>query len=133
MQFRRQETLLIDETVELEIITSGVEMDKVGLPADLTNPFVLMVPASQVDIVVKFQRLLLREREAGSGASATFGIGSRMDPDWIEEHCASRNGPITISAWVLVNEAQGYLPLLADSQLGKLIDAQAQDFCTASR
>ena len=130
MQFRRQETLLIDETLQLEIIKSGVEVDKVGFPSHLTNRFVLRVPASRVDVVVHYQRLLLREREAGSGASATFGIGSRMEPDWLEEHCASGNGPIRISAWVLVNEAEGYLPLFGDSQLGKLLNAQAEDVCT---
>jgi hypothetical protein len=133
MQFRRQETLLIDETLELEIIKSGVEVDKVGFPTHLTNRFVLKVPASRIDVVVNYQRLLLREREAGSGASATFGIGSRMDPDWLEEHCASGNGPITVSAWVLVNETQGYLPLFDDSPLGKLINAQAQDVCAKSQ
>jgi hypothetical protein len=133
MQFRRQENLLIDETVELEIIRSGPEVEKVGFPTHLTNRFVLRIPASRVDVVVNYQRLLLREREAGSGASATFGIGNRMDPDWLDEHCASGGGPITISAWALVSDAQGYLPLFGDSQLGKLIDAQAQGICTASQ
>ncbi len=129
LQFARAGTTLIDHSIHFEVITSGAEVQRVGFPEHLANQFVLRVPPARVDDVVAFQRTIISEREQGTGASMSVGVHSRLNPEWIEEYCAGENAPIRISAWVLVNDAEGYLPLFGDSELGKLLNAQTENVC----
>lgn len=130
MKFIRAGNILIDEDFELEIITDGPEMSRYGLPGHLENLHVLRVPKTRIADMVNFQTEYISERTEPRGSQATFGIGSKLDPEWLDEYCGGGKRALEISAWILVDDQQGYLPLLKDSQIGRLLGAQSRDFCS---
>jgi hypothetical protein len=129
MKFTRGGKVLINDEFKLETITDGPEIKKPGLPEQLDNLIVLRVPNSKIDNMVNFQTEYMLEVAEPRGSQASFGIDSKLEPDWINEYCDSGKQDLKISAWVLVDEQQGYLPLLKDSQIGRLLNAQSDNVC----
>jgi hypothetical protein len=130
IQFIRGDVVVIDDQIDLEIIVSGREINKVGFPSTQVNKLVLKVPPNRVSDIVRFQNLIAEESAAPTeGAQATFGVGAVLSPSSVKEFCVSGKRKMKISAWVLIDEKRGYLPLLTDSNLGKLIGERARDIC----
>lgn len=129
MKVSDQETYLINQTFDLDIITSGQEVNRIGLPYDPPNLFVLRVPPSKVDEVVRFQNLMKVEQNSDRDGFAKFGVNSKIDPAWIKSYCENDGRPLQLSAWVLVDEQQGYMPLIKDSQIAKVLDFQTHGVC----
>jgi len=133
LQFIRGGEVLVDEHFQLEVLTSGPELHALGLPRQVGSRLVLRVPRSKVADVVNFQRLYALESKQRRGAQATFGIDSKLDPDWVDEYCAGNPEDLKITSWILVDRQQGYMPLLKNSDIGKFIDAQSSNFCAANK
>jgi hypothetical protein len=129
MKFTREGTVLIDDHFDLDIVTTGPEFDKPGLPQEIDNLLLLKIPDSRVADLVHFQNLYASEQSNPRGAQATFGIDGKLDPKWVEENCAAGMKNLNISAWILVDNDQGYLPLLKSSNLGQLLDAKSTGIC----
>jgi len=128
-KYKTDEAMLVDDNIDLEVTALAEGYDRAGLPSTANNLYIVRVPQSRVNDVLNFQSLLNAERVAGKGASASFGIDSKLDPEWIEHYCENKGGPLYLSAWILVDELQGYLPLIKDSHLGKLLDQQTEALC----
>jgi len=133
MQFIREGEVLVDEYFQLDVLTSGPELHALGLPRPEGSRTVLRVPRSKIAEVANFQRLYALESEQRRGAQATFGIDSRLDPDWVDEYCAGIPGDLEITSWILVDRQQGYMPLLKISDIAKFIDSQSSSYCEANK
>lgn len=128
-------TFSLDDHVEIEhripfdVLTDGVEVGRVGFPDSGTSNIVLRIPADRVEDIASYQRALLRAREGGLNGSASMGIDSKLDPQWVKEYCAAGNASFKVQAWILVNDLDGYLPLIRESEIMKLLNTQSENFC----
>lgn len=129
LAFTRQSENLFEDRIELDLLTSGVELGQPGLPRPIGSIVVLRVPRSRVADVRKFQSLYLAERSEPKGASASFGIDTSLDQDWIKKYCEEETKSLEISAWIMVDRQQGYLPLVEDSEITKMLDVQSSGIC----
>lgn len=130
--FKLGELQMIDETIELDIITSGPEMDKVGFPDGLYNRFILRVPREKIEIMKNFQHQISLTKNSKEKTQMSFGIGTIIDPQSIKDFCKGKVRRVNISAWILTDPKKGYLPLIKDSDLSKLLGSQTQGFCHSS-
>jgi len=130
MKFTRQGTVLIDDQFDLDIVLSGPEFDTPGLPLEIDNLFILKVPDSRVVDLMDFQNLYISEKANPQGSQATFGIDGKLDPKWMAKNCAAGMKKLDINAWILIDDYQGYLPLLKDSNLGQLLDVKSAGICS---
>lgn len=129
MKFTRQGEVLIEDRFELDIVTSGSELDQIGLPVEKNNLMVLRVPQIYIAKAVGFQNLILSAQSKGWSTEASFGIDSKLNQEWMAASCGNGMKDIQISAWILVDAEKGYLPLLKDSNLGKLLKVQTSGIC----
>jgi hypothetical protein len=129
LQFSHNGAIELDHDINLDILTSGREVERVHFPPTVSNGVVLRLPASRLPEVVAFQRRLLHARESGESASASMGVDSRLNRESLAQVCAAGDVEFRIRAWILVDNAQGYLPLIRDSELTSLINAQTDSFC----
>lgn len=124
--------VMIDQRFDLDIATTGSELERFGLPQNPGNLVVLKVPESHIDDLLQFQNLIVAEHSDAQGGQASFGIDSKLDPAWIKANCDAGMKDLEISAWVLVEPEQGFLPLLKSSNLGKLLKAQSSGLCPSA-
>ena len=129
LQFSHEGVVEIDHDIRFDILTSGSEIDRVHCPSTVSNGVVLRLPASRLEDVVAYQGRLLNAREFGESASASMGVDTRLNQESLARTCAAGNREFRIQAWILVNEMEGYLPLIGDSEITSLINAQAESFC----
>ena len=129
LQFSSEGVSEIDHDIGFDILTSGSEVDRVHFPPTVSNGVVLRLPTSRLDDVVAYQGRLLRAREFGESSSAGMGIDIRTNQESVARTCAAGNREFRIQAWILVDDREGYLPLIRDSEIASLINAQAESFC----
>jgi hypothetical protein len=129
LQFSHNGVVEIDHDISLDILTSGSEVERVHFPPTASNGVVLRLPASRLQEVVAYQRRLLHARESGESASASMGVDTRLNQESLAQACAAGNTEFRIQAWILVDNTQGYLPLIGDSEITSLISAQTESFC----
>jgi hypothetical protein len=130
LEFTRQSENLFEDRIELDLLTSGAELGQPGLPRPIGNIVVLRVPGSRAADVRKLRNLYLAERSEPKGASASFGIDASLDQDWIKKYCEEETKSLEISAWIMVDRQQGYLPLMKDSEVTKMLAIQSSGICT---
>ena len=82
--------------------------------------------------MLAYQRALLNARENRLSASATMGVDSRLNQTWVAQYCAAGNTSFKVQAWIMVDESEGYLPLIGESEITRLLDAQSKNFCPQS-
>jgi hypothetical protein len=129
LQFSYDKVVQIDHDIAFDILTSGSEVNRVPFPPSVSNGIVLRLPVSRLGDVLDYQRRLLRARELGEPASASMGVDSQINEDSLATACAVGNGEFRIQAWILVNDIEGYLPLIGESEIASLIDSQTETFC----
>lgn len=129
LQFAHDGLVEIDHDIKLDIFTSGREIDRVQFPPSVSNGVVLRLPPSRLEEVVAYQRRLLRARDFGEQSSASMGIDTRLDQGSVAQTCAAGNTEFLIQAWILVDDTEGYLPLIGESEITSLISAQTESFC----
>jgi hypothetical protein len=129
LQFSHDGVVEIDHDISFDILTSGSEIDRVHFPPTVSNGLVLRLPAARLEEVVAYQRRLQQAREFGESSSASMGIDTRLNQESVARVCVASDGKFRIQAWILVNVAEGYLPLIRDSEMSSLISAQAESFC----
>jgi len=129
LQYRDEETAIVDEEFALDLVSSGRDFGAASLSRQLKNPVVIQIPSPHVNSVLRFQDLFRQEQVDQRGGSASFGFGFKFDPTWINTYCETDGRPLTLSAWILVDELQGYLPLVENSSLAKMLDQQWQGIC----
>jgi len=129
MRFTRNGIIEIDHDISLDIVTSGEEISRANFPPNISNGIVLRLPSSRQDDVVTYQRKLQFAREHQQSASASIGIDTRLNQSVLVQACADGNSMLSVEAWILVDNAQGGLPLISDSDLARLINAQAEAIC----
>jgi hypothetical protein len=129
MRFTRNGIIEIDHDISLDIVTSGEEISRANFPPNISNGIVLRLPSSRQDDVVTYQRKLRFAREHQQSASASIGIDTCLNQSALVQACADGNSMFSVEAWILVDNAQGYLPLISDSDLARLINAQAEGIC----
>jgi hypothetical protein len=129
LQFSHDGTVEIDHDISFDIVTTGPEVDRVGFPPTVTNGVVLRLPAARVEEVVAYQKRLLQARALGERSSASMGVDSRVNQQSLAQACAAGESAFRIQAWILVDDSQGYLPLIGDSAIASLINAQTESFC----
>jgi hypothetical protein len=129
MQFTRDGRLEIDQSVAFDILATGREIAAVGFPSGVNATMVLRVPFNRVRDIVTYQQALLEAKDNGLKASATFGINSSLNPAWIENYCAAGHSEMQVKAWVRVSEPQGYMPLVRESDLMKLLEVEGRNVC----
>ncbi len=129
LQYRDEETAIVDEEFALDLVSSGRDFGAASLSRQLKNPIVIQIPSTHVKSVLRFQDLFRQEQVDQRGGSASFGFGFKFDPTWINTYCETDGRPLTLSAWILVDELQGYLPLVENSSLAKMLDQQWQGIC----
>jgi hypothetical protein len=129
LQFTYEGAVEIDHHISFDILTSGSEIDRVHFPPTVSNGVVLRLPAGRREDVLAYQGRLLRAREHGEPASASLGVDTRLNPESLARTCAAGNREFRIQAWILLNDAEGYLPLIGNSEITSLINTQAESFC----
>jgi hypothetical protein len=129
MQFTRDGIVEIDHDINLDIVTSGEEISRADFPPNVSNGIVLKLPSARLYDVVTYQRKLQFAREHGQSASASMGIDTRLNQAALTQACADGNRAFRVQAWVLVDNLQGYLPLIGDSDIARLINAQTEGIC----
>ena len=129
LQFERDGTLELDRAIDFDIVTSGREVDRVGFPTGDASRVVLRIPVSRLEDVVNYQRTLFKAREAGIAASASIGVDSRLNQQWVRQYCAAGNRGFRVQAWILVDDNEGFLPLVGENEITSLLDGQSQGFC----
>ena len=129
LQFTVAGAVEIEHHISFDILTAGREINRVHFPPTVSNGVVLRLPASRPEEVVAYQGRLLKAREFGEPASASMGVDARLNPESLARTCAADKREFRIQAWILVNDAQGYLPLIGDSEISSLISTQAESFC----
>jgi hypothetical protein len=132
LSFSREGITELDHQIAFEILTSGAEVQRVGFPPGTRNGIVLRLPAAHIQEVVAYQHALLSARENRQSASASMGVDSRLNQAWVTQYCAAGNTGFTVQAWIMVDEAEGYLPLIGESEITRLLDAQSKNFCPQS-
>jgi len=130
LQFSHEGVVEIDHDISFDILTSGSEIDRVHFPPTVSNGVVLRLPSSRLEEVEAYQRRLLHAREFGESASASMGVDTRLNQESLPRVCAAGNGEFRIQAWILVDDTQGYLPLIGESEITNLISAQSESFCS---
>ena len=130
LQFSHEGVVEIDHDISFDILASGSEIDRVHFPPTVSNGVVLRLPASRLEEVVAYQSRLLHAREFGESSSASMGVDSRLNQESLARTCAAGNREFRIQAWILVNDTEGYLPLIGDSEITSLINAQSGSFCS---
>ncbi|MEH6635881.1 MAG: hypothetical protein V7700_10195 [Halioglobus sp.] len=133
LAFSHDGVVELDHDIRLDILTVGREVDRVNFPPTVSNGVVLRLPASRLDDVVDYQRRLLQARETGESASASMGVDTRLNQESLIQACAAGAMELRIQAWILVDDADGYLPLIGDSEISSLVDAQSEGFCPQQR
>jgi hypothetical protein len=129
MQFTRDGIVEIDHDISLDIVTSGDEISRANFSPNVSNGIVLRLPSSRLDDVLIYQRKLQFAREHGQSASASMGIDTRLNQAALAQACADGNSAFRVQAWILVDNLQGYLPLISDSDIARLINAQTEGIC----
>ena len=132
LSFSREGITELDHQIGFEILTSGAEVQRVGFPPGTRNGIVLRLPTAHIQEVVAYQRALLSARENRQSSSASMGVDSRLNQAWVTQYCAAGNTGFTVQAWIMVDEAEGYLPLIGESEITRLLDAQSKNFCPQS-
>ena len=132
LSFSREGITELEHQIAFEILTSGAEVERVGFPPGTRNGIVLRMPAAHIQEVVAYQQALRSARENRLPASATMGVDSRLNQAWVAQYCAAGNTSFTVQAWVMVEESEGYLALIGESEITRLLDAQSNNFCPQS-
>ena len=58
-----------------------------------------------------------------------MGVDSSLNQAWVTQYCAAGNTGFRVQAWIMVDESEGYLPLVGESEITRLLDAQSNNFC----
>jgi hypothetical protein len=133
LQFSHDGALEIDHAISFDILTSGREIDRVRFPPTVSNGVVLRLPASRLEEIAAYQRRLLKAREMGEPSSASMGVDARLNQESLAQACAAGDSEFRIQAWILVDDSTGYLPLIGESPVSSLINAQAESFCPSNQ
>lgn len=143
--------LLDEATVSLKFSTdTGVNLDhliylgiselssaeaSVAFPLDLATRLVFKIPQDQISLVENYQKQLGLAQSGGIKGSASFGIGSRLNQVWLARYCQN-DGPnntpprsLPMQAWIQVDEAQGFLKILEEDAMFKMLSRQGQGIC----
>ena len=132
LSFTLDDKLEIDHRIPFDIVTRGTEVERVGFPVRQTSNVVLRIPADRVEDVAIYQQALMQAREGGLSASASMGVSSKLNPQWVMEYCAAGNNSFKVQAWILVSDLDGYLPLIRESEIMKLLDSESTNLCMAN-
>ena len=129
LSFSREGITELDHHIDFDILTSGREVDRVGFPPGARNGIVLRLPTAHIQEVLGYQRALLNARENRQSSSASMGVDSRLNQAWVTQYCAAGNTGFRVQAWIMVDESEGYLPLVGESEITRLLDVQSNNFC----
>ncbi|PCI34384.1 MAG: hypothetical protein COB54_00910 [Alphaproteobacteria bacterium] len=130
LKLSKGDELLMAETIAIEVITTGPEVNRVGFPLEVHNGVVLKIPDDQVAVIAEMRRRMANLERQEIDGSLDIGIKSRFVPAWIAKVCTGDTPRrLKVKSWIMIDEAQGYLPLLKDSTLGKLIGSTSAKFC----
>ena len=129
LSFTLDGKLEIEHHIPFDVVISGLEVEQVRFPNGKSSNIVLRIPANRVEDVEIYQQALLRAREGGLNGSASMGVSSKLNPQWLKEYCVAGNNSFTVQAWILVNDLDGYLPLIRESEMMRLLDAESTNLC----
>ena len=129
LSFTLDNRLEIEHHIPFDVVTSGPEIERVRFPASKSGNVVLRIPGNWVEEVEIYQQALLRAREGSLKGSASMGVSSKLNPQWLKGYCEAGNNSFKVQAWILVSDLEGYLPLIRESEIMKLLDAESMNLC----
>ena len=83
LSFTLDGKLEIDHRIPFDVVTRGMEVERVGFPVSRTSNVVLRIPTDRIEDVEVYQQALLQARDAGLNASASMGVSSKLNPQWV--------------------------------------------------
>ena len=74
LQFSDDGVVKVDHQIPFDIITSEEDIEDVGFPSNIATRVVLRIPASRLDDLRNFQKLMQTIQKTGANASASMGV-----------------------------------------------------------